>query len=232
LRVRSGSPLLANLYLHYVLDQWVIQWRRKNATGDVIMVRYADDFVLGFQHRKEAERFLEELRERLREYGLELHPAKTRLIQFGRFAAGNRKRDGLGKPETFEFLGFTHICGTIHKTGRFTVKRKTVSKRMAAKLKEVKQQVRQRMHASIAEVGTWLGAVVRGYYNYHAVPGNFSRLRSFRHDVARHWWQAIRRRSQRSLRRAVFDRLAAQYLPAPAILHPYPLTRFCAKHPR
>jgi group II intron reverse transcriptase/maturase len=226
------SPLLANIYLHHVLDQWVTEWRKKFALGDVIIVRYADDFVLGFQHRKEAERFLEQLRERLREYGLELHSDKTRLIEFGRYAAGNRQRDGKGKPGTFNFLGFTHICGTIHKTGRFTVKRKTVGKRMAAKLKAIKAELRRRMHEPIKVIREWLRAVVRGYFNYHAVPGNFSRLRSFRHDVIRHWWLAVRRRGQRSLRRAVFDRIVAQYLPTPAILHPYPLERFCAKHPR
>jgi group II intron reverse transcriptase/maturase len=226
------SPLLANIYLHYVLDQWVNQWRKQFAKGDVIMVRYADDFVLGFQYQGEAERFREQLQERLRAYGLELHPTKTRLIQFGRFAAGDRRRDGRGKPETFNFLGFTHICSTNHKTGRFTVKRQTMGPRMAGKLKEVRAKLRLRMHQSIAEVGNWLSRVVQGYYNYHAIPGNFSRLRSFRHDVARHWWQAIRRRSQRTLRRKVFDGLVAQYLPRPAILHPYPMTRFCAKHPR
>ena len=226
------SPLLANIYLHYVLDQWAIEWRKKFALGDVIIVRYADDFVLGFQHRKEAERFLEQLQERLRAFGLELHPDKTRLIQFGRYAAEHRQRDGQGKPETFNFLGFTHICGTIHKTGRFTVKRKTVGKRMAAKLKAIKAELRRRMHEPIKDIGEWLRAVVRGYFNYHAVPGNFPRLRSFRHDVIRHWWHAVRRRGQRPLRRAVFDRIVAQYLPTPTILHPYPLERFCAKHPR
>jgi hypothetical protein len=218
--------------LHYVLDQWVLQWRKKFASGDVIIVRYADDFVLGFQHRKEVERFLEQLQGRLREYGLELHPHKTRLIQFGRFAGEHRERDGQAKPETFNFLGFTHICSTIHKTGRFTVKRKTMGKRLAAKLKQVKAELRRRMHRSIAEAGTWLGAVVQGYYHYHAIPGNFPRLRSFRHDVMRHWWQALRRRSQRRLRWEVFARLADQYFPQPAILHPYPLERFCVKHPR
>jgi RNA-directed DNA polymerase len=226
------SPLLANIYLHYVPDQWVTEWRKKYAYGDVIIVRYADDFVLGFQHRKEAERFLEQLRERLREYGLELHSDKTRLIEFGRYAAGNRQRDGKGKPETFDFLGFTHICGIIHKTGRFTVNRKTVGKRMAAKLKAIKAKLRRRMHEPIKVIGEWLRAVVRGYFNYHAVPGNFPRLRSFRHDVIRYWWHAVRRRGQRSLRRAVFDRIVAEYLPTPAILHPYPMERFCAKHPR
>ncbi|MBZ5653457.1 MAG: hypothetical protein LAO18_23600 [Acidobacteriia bacterium] len=192
----------------------------------------ATHLVIGFQHRKEAERFLEQLRGRLREFGLELHPEKTRLIQFGRFAIEDRQRKGEGKPETFNFLGFTHICGTVRKTGRFTVMRKTIGKRMAAKLKAIKVELRRRMHEPIKDTGEWLRAVVRGYFNYHAVPGNFPRLRSFRHDVIRSWWQAVRRRGQRALRRDVFDRIVAQYLPAPTILHPYPLERFCAKHPR
>jgi RNA-directed DNA polymerase len=226
------SPLLANIYLHYVLDGWVKEWRKNFARGDLIMVRYADDFVIGLQHRTEAERFLEQLRERLREFGLDLHPDKTRLIQFGRFAIEHRRRDGKGKPETFDFLGFTHICGRIHKTGRFTVMRKTIGKRMAGKLKAIQAILRRRMHEPIKDIGNWLRAVVRGYFNYHAIPGNFPRLRSFRHDVIRHWWWAVRRRGQRPLRRAAFDRIVAQYLPTPTILHPYPLERFCAKHPR
>ena len=225
------SPLLANIYLHYVLDRWVIQWRKKFAFGDLIVVRYADDFVLGFQHQKVAERFLEQLRGRLREYGLELHSEKTRLIQFGRYAAEHRERYGQRKPETFNFLGFTHICGIVHKTGRFTVRRKTIGKRMAAKLKAIKVKLRRRMHEPIKDTGDWLRAVVQGYFNYHAVPGNFARLQSFRHDVIRHWWLIVRRRGQRPIRRAVFDRLVDQYLPTPAILHPYPLAQFCAKHP-
>jgi group II intron reverse transcriptase/maturase len=225
------SPLLANIYLHYVLDQWVIQWRKKFAVGDVVIVRYADDFVLGFQYRIEAERFLEQLRERLREYGLELHSEKTRLIEFGRYAAKHRERDGQGKPETFSFLGFTHICGTVHKTGRFTVRRKTIGKRMAAKLRAIKAELLRRRHEPVKDTGEWLRAVVQGYFNYHAVPGNFARLQSFRHDVIRHWWLAVRRRGQRPVRRAVFDRWVSQYLPTPAILHPYPLERIGAKYP-
>jgi group II intron reverse transcriptase/maturase len=226
------SPLLANIYLHYVLDQWVVWWRKRYAIGDMVMVRYADDFVIGFEHRKVAERFLEQLRERLREFGLELHPEKTRLIQFGRFAAEHRQRNGEGKPETFNFLGFTHACGSVHKTGKFTVLRKTIGKRMAAKLKTIKAELRRRMHEPIKDTGGWLRAVVRGYFNYHAVPGNFPRLRSFRHDVIRSWWHAVRRRGQRPLSREVFDRIVTQYLPVPSIVHPYPLERFCATHPR
>ena len=174
---------------------------------------------------------LEQLRERLREYGLELHSEKTRLIQFGRYAAEHRERDGQGKPETFDFLGFKHICGTVHKTGRFTVRRKTIGKRMAAKLKAIKAELLRRRHEPVKDTGEWLRAVVQGYFNYHAVPGNFARLQSFRHDVIRHWWLAVRRRGQRPVGRAVFDRWVTQYLPTPAILHPYPLERIGAKYP-
>ena len=227
------SPLLANIYLHYVLDQWVMEWRRKFAIGDVIIVRYADDFVLGFQHRREAERFLEQLRKRLADYGLELHSDKTRLIQFGRFAAEDRKRKGKGKPETFDFLGFTHICGTIHKSGKFTVHRKTAGKRMKAKLRSIGVELRRRMHQPIAKTGDWLKQVVRGYFNYHAVPGNLPKLETFRQQIARYWRFTLRRRSQRS--RWTWERfeiLMTLYLPRPRVVHPYPLLRFRAKHPR
>lgn len=227
------SPLLANIYLHYVLDQWTAEWRKRFARGDVIVVRYADDFVLGFQYREEAERFLRQLQKRLAEYELELHSEKTRLIQFGRFAAEDRKRDGAGKPETFNFLGFTHICSTIWKSGKFTVKRKTVGKRMTAKLKSIRAELRRRLHHPIEQTGGWLKQVVRGYFNYHAVPGNQPRLYRFRRETARHWLFTLRRRSQRSQwtwKR--FEILSAQYLPAVRVLHPYPLERFCAKYPR
>jgi RNA-directed DNA polymerase len=227
------SPLLANLYLHYVLDLWVVEWRKKNAAGDVIIVRYADDFVLGFQHVQDAQRFLEQLRTRLAEYGLELHSEKTRLIQFGRFAAEQRKREGAGKPETFNFLGFTHICSRIWNSGKFTVQRKTVGKRMTAKLQSIAAQLRKRLHHPIAQTGQWLGQVLQGYYNYHAIPGNLRRLYTIRRATARHWLWALRRRSQRS--RWTWERfeiLIAQYLPEPSILHPHPLERFRAKHPR
>jgi group II intron reverse transcriptase/maturase len=227
------SPLLANIYLHYVLDQWVMEWRRVHAKGDVVIVRYADDFVLGFQHRHEAESFLKQLRERMAEYELELHPEKTRLIEFGRFAEGNRKRDGAGKPETFNFLGFTHICSTIHKSGKFTVKRKTVGKRMTAKLHDVAAKLRRRINDPIEQTGDWLKQVERGYFNYHAVPGNLKRLYAFRREIARHWLSTLRRRSQRS--RWTWERfqtLIDRYLPEPEILHPYPLERFYAKYPR
>ena len=227
------SPLLDNIYLHYVLDQWVMEWRREFAEGDVIIVRYADDFVLGFQHREEAGRFLEELRERMVDYGLELHAEKTRLIELGRFAAANRQRDGAGKPETFNFLGFTHICSTIWKSGKFTVKRKTVGKRMTAKLRDIAAKLRQRMNEPIEQTGGWLTQVVRGYLNYHAVPGNLRRLYTFRRETARHWRFTLRRRSQRS--RWTWERFATlidRYLPEPRILHPNPMERFRAKYPR
>ena len=226
------SPLLANIYLHYVLDQWVMEWREVHAKGDVIIVRYADDFVLGFQHRNEAESFLKHLRERMAEYELELHPEKTRLIEFGRFAEGNRKWDGAGKPETFNFLGFTHICSTIHKSGKFTVMRKTIGKRLTAKLHDIAAKLRKRMNDPIEQTGNWLKQVVRGYYNYHAVPGNLKRLYTFRRATARDWLFTLRRRSQRSRWTwGRFQTLIDLYLPEPKILHPYPLQRFYAKHP-
>jgi group II intron reverse transcriptase/maturase len=226
------SPLLANIYLHYVLDQWVMEWREVHAKGDVIIVRYADDFVLGFQHRNEAESFLKHLRERMAEYELELHPEKTRLIEFGRFAEGNRKWDGAGKPETFNFLGFTHICSTIHKSGKFTVMRKTIGKRLTAKLHDIAAKLRKRMNDPIEQTGNWLKQVVRGYYNYHAVPGNLKRLYTFRRATARYWLFTLRRRSQRSRWTwGRFQTLIDLYLPEPKILHPYPLQRFYAKHP-
>jgi RNA-directed DNA polymerase len=227
------SPILANLYLHYVLDLWVDQWRRKEAAGDVIIVRYADDAVLGFQHRKEAERFLEQLRERLGKFGLGLHPEKTRLIEFGRYAAERRRAHGKGKPETFNFLGFTHICGTSQKAGHFMIKRETIGKRMAAKLKDIKAKLQQRLHESTADTLKWLQSVVRGYFQYHAVPGNDHRLRVFRKDVLRMWLRQLRRRSQRSrwTWERFLERLAVQ-IPEIHIEHPYPSVRFDAKHPR
>jgi len=226
------SPVLANLYLHYVLDLWVEHWRKKQARGDVIIVRYADDAVLGFEHRAEAECFLEQLRERLGKFGLELHPEKTRLIEFGRFAAERRKQRGEGKPETFNFLGFTHICGTNHRTGHFTVHRKTIGKRMAAKLREIRAQLRRRMHARVEGIVEWLQQVVRGYFQYHAIPGNYDRLRAFRREVLRLWYRSLRRRSQRSRLNWVgfCDRLSV-LLPPLQILQPYPNVRFDAKHP-
>jgi RNA-directed DNA polymerase len=227
------SPILANLYLHYVLDVWVQAWRKKVAGGEMIVVRYADDAVLGFENREDAERFLEQLRERLRKFGLELHPDKTRLIEFGRHAIENRKRRGEGKPETFNFLGFTHICGRSREKGYFTVYRKTIGKRMAAKLKDIHQKLRQRRHASIGDTKRWLISVVRGYFQYHAVPGNEQRMRSFRTDVLRLWLRQLRRRSQRShwTWQSLMERLGAE-IPAVQILHPWPNQRFAATHPR
>ncbi len=227
------SPVLANLYLHYVLDLWVEAWRKKQARGDVIVVRYADDAVLGFEHRDEAERFLEQLQERLAKFGLELHPEKTRLIEFGRFAAERRKRRGAGKPETFNFLGFTHICGTNYQTGKFTILRKTIGKRMAAKLNEIRAQLRKRMHARVPGTVKWLQQVVQGYFQYHAVPGNFARLQAFRSDVLWSWLQVLRRRSHRH--RMSWERFKARLdslLPPVQILHPYPDVRFGAKYSR
>ena len=227
-----NSPLLANLYRHYVLDLWVEQWRKKQARGDVLIVRYADDAVLGFEHREEAERFLEQLRERLQKFGLELHLEKTRLMEFGRYAAERRKKRGEGKPETFNFLGFTHICGTNHKTGNFTVHRKTRGKRMAAKLKDIKAKLQYRMHGRVSGTVQWLQQVVRGYFQYHAIPGNWTRLNAFRREVLRLWYRTLRRRSQRSrLTWARFSDRLGKLLPQVQILQPYPDHRFDAKHP-
>ena len=227
------SPILANLYLHYVLDVWVDVWRKKVAQGDVIIVRYADDAVLGFQHREEAEKFLEQLRERLRKFGLELHPDKTRLIEFGRYAAERRKKRGEGKPKTFDFLGFTHICGTSPQTGRFAVRRITIGRRMAAKLRGIRSQLRRRMHGAIRNTAEWLQRVVRGYFQYHAIPGNQARLRAFRAEVLRMWLRQLRRRSQRS--RWTWKRFLGSLgalIPDVEILHPHPAVRFYATHPR
>ena len=228
-----ASPLLANVYLHYVFDLWVNQWRRKTARGDMIVVRYADDAVLGFEHRIEAEAFLEQLRERMRKFGLELHPKKTRLIEFGRFAEEDRKRRGEGKPETFDFLGLTHICGKTRSGHWFTIRRQTVKKRMRSKLQAIRQELRKRWHERIAETGKWLRSVVQGYFNYHAVPGNFVALRTFQREVARAWLEALRRRGQRDRRTwERFRPILARYLPSPRILHPEPGARFDAMHPR
>jgi len=227
------SPLLCNVYLHYVFDLWVQHWRKQRAMGEVVVVRYADDSVLGFQYRADAERFLREWRERLQKFGLELHPDKTRLIEFGRFAAKDRKQRGEGKPETFNFLGFTHICGQSWKNGKFFVLRKTVRERLLAKLKQVKAALRVRMHQPLAEVGRWLRSVVQGYFNYHAVPGNFASLWSFRFEVRKRWLCVIRRRSQKSgMTWELLEGFATQWLPVPKILHPYPLVRFDAKYLR
>jgi RNA-directed DNA polymerase len=227
------SPILANLYLHHVLDLWVKAWRKKVAQGEVIVVRYADDAVLGFQHQEDAERFLTQLQERMGKFGLELHPGKTRLIEFGRYATERRAKRGEGKPETFNFLGFTHIGGTSQPQGYFTVRRKTIGKRMAAKLKDIREKLRQRMHENIGGTWKWLQSVVRGYFQYHAVPGNEERLKAFLHEVRRTWLRMLRRRSQRT--RWTWERFLERLgnlLPAVEIQHPYPTERFDAKHPR
>lgn len=229
------SPLLSNVYLHYVLDQWTDQWRQQ-ARGDVTIVRYADDAILGFERQDEAERYLGELQEHLREYGLELNADKTRLIRFGRFAALNRAERGEGKPEAFTFLGFQHVCGK-NRQGRFEVRRITDGQRRRKKLLEVKQEIRRRMHVPIAQVGEWLQSVLRGYYQYHAIPGNQSVLAHFRHQVVRYWYRVL---SQRSQRRPTWNQLAPifdHWLPIPQVVHAYPDARFDARrrqasHPR
>ncbi len=220
----SISPLLANIYLHYVFDLWIQSWRRKDQ-GDVVVVRFADDIVIGFQHRAQAERCLGELRQRLASFGLELHPEKTRLIEFGRFARENRKKRGEGKPETFTFLGFTHICGTTLK-GSFQVHRHTVKKRMRAKLKLLKAELRRRLHRPIAETGAWLRSVVVGHCTYFAVPGNTRALWTFRYHVVRLWLRSLKRRSQRSRWKwSNIWSLADAWLPKPRVLHAYPEQR-------
>ncbi len=226
------SPLLANIYLHYVLDLWAHRWRRHEATGDMIIVRYADDFIVGFEHESDARRFLDAMRARLQEFALALHPEKTRLIAFGRHAAANREQHGLGKPETFNFLGFTFICGKTRRGG-FLIHRKTRRDRMRAKLKEIKKVLRLRMHWPIPAQGKWLGQVVAGYYNYHAVPTNFRSLVAFRAHVTTLWLRTLRRRSQKD--RINWERihgLAAKWLPQPRILHLWPEQRFAVRHPR
>lgn len=226
------SPLLANIYLHYVFDLWAERWRHHNAHGNVILVRYADDIVAGFEHRSDAERFLAEMRERVEKFALSLHPHKTRLIEFGCHAAEDRVSRGLGKPETFNFLGFTHICGRSRR-GAFQLQRRTRRDRMRAKLREVKAALKQRMHEPIPQQGRWLARVMRGYLAYHAVPTNYPRLGAFHHHVLALWRRTLRRRSQKDCTTwERFSRLARDYLPAPRILHPWPSIRFAVKHPR
>ena len=227
-----ASPLLANVFLHYVYDLWVHHWRTHHARGHLIVVRYADDTVVGFERADDAKRFLVALRVRLEKFSLTLHPDKTRLIEFGRFAASNRQERGLGKPETFDFLGFTHIAGRTLKGG-FLLVRRTRRDRMRAALHALKEELRRRMHDSIAQQGQWLQKKVTGYFAYHAVPTNYSRLAGFRDKVMRAWMNVLRRRSQRQ--RITWDRMsriATEWLPVPRILHPWPEARFAAKHPR
>jgi group II intron reverse transcriptase/maturase len=226
------SPLLANIYLHYVLDLWAERWRRREAKGDMIIVRYADDLIVGFEHETDARRFLDAMRERLEKFALSLHPDKTRLIEFGRHAADRRAQRGLGKPESFSFLGFTFICGKSRR-GYFLLKRKTRRDRMRAKLQAIKQELRRRMHQPIPVQGKWLGLVVSGYFNYHAVPTNSRALHAFRHYVAELWQRSLRRRSQKDgMTWERFTQLANDWLPKPRILHPWPDRRFAVKHPR
>jgi RNA-directed DNA polymerase len=227
------SPLLANVYLHYVFDLWIEAWRKKAARGDIIVVRYADDLVAGFESRAEAELFLKAFKERLAKFGLELNAEKTRLIEFGRFAAPNREQRGEGKPETFTFLGFTHYCGKRRGNGAFIVWRKTAKKRMIAKLRAIKAELRYRMHDPVASVGAWLQKVVVGYYQYHAVPGNLDRLRIFGQRLRRLWRLVLSRRSQCGM--LPWDRLTPifnRWIPIARVLHPYPMERFIAIHPR
>jgi group II intron reverse transcriptase/maturase len=227
-----ASPLFANVYLHYVFDLWAQQWRRREAQGQVIVVRYADDIVVGFEHEADARRFWEDMRTRFKRFELELHEEKTRLLEFGRHAAMRRQRQGLGKPETFTFLGFTFICGKSRR-GAFQLQRKTRRDRMRAKLREIKVQLRERMHHAIPEQGRWLKAVVSGFFAYHAVPTNARTLGAFRHHVTDLWRRTLRRRSQKThMTWARMTRLAAAWLPTPRILHPWPDQRFAVKHPR
>jgi group II intron reverse transcriptase/maturase len=221
----SISPLLANIYLHYVFDLWADQWRHRQARGDVIIVRYADDFVVGFEHHSDAERFLTDLGERFRRFGLELHATKTRVLEFGRYASKRRKRRGLRKPETFNFLGFTHICAQ-NSRGWFEVLRRTQAQRMRAKLRALKETLRQRMHWSVAEVGRWLGLVLQGHYRYYGVPYNYTALKSFHFALTQLWRRTLLRRSQKSrLTWEHMARLIRRHLPSPRIVHPYPERR-------
>jgi len=228
------SPLLSNIYLHYVLDEWVSNWRKKQARGEVIIVRYADDYVMGFQHRGEAERFLSESKERFAYYGLEIHSEKTRLIEFGRFAEENRKRRGLGKPETFDFLKFTHICARTRRNNCFTIRRKTIAKRLQRKLKEVRKEIMRRRHEPVPVQGKWLRSVVQGHLNFFGVPGNQDAVDSFRTQVCRAWLFALRRRSQkgRGLTWERIKRLVLTWLPSAKVQQPYPHQRFRVSHPR
>ena len=226
------SPLLANIYLHYVLDLWAARWRQREATGDMIIVRYADDVVAGFEHEEDAKRFLDALRARLEMYALSLHPEKTRLIEFGRYAAGNRKRKGLGKPETFNFLGFTFICAKSRK-GHFLLARKSRRDRVKAKLAEIKVELRSRMHDTIDEQGKWLRQVLTGFFNYHAVPTNSRVLKIVRLRLSQLWFRTLERRSQRgAMTWDRMDAIAKRWLPQPRILHPWPMHRFAVRHPR
>jgi RNA-directed DNA polymerase len=228
------SPLLSNIYLHYALDQWVSEWRKKEAIGEVIIVRYGDDFVMGFQYRHEAERFSEEMKERFAQYGLEIHGEKTRLIEFGRFAEANRAERGEGKPETFDFLGFTHICSRTRKGNRFTIRRKTIARRLRIKLVEVREAIICRRHEPVPVLGKWLRSLTQGHFNYFAVPGNRKAIDRFRTEINKAWLFALRRRSQKS-RNLTWDRirgLIKTWIPTAKTQHPYPSQRLCVNYPR
>jgi hypothetical protein len=221
----SVSPLLANVYLHYVFDLWADHWRRRHARSDVVNVRFADDSVLGFEYRSDAGQFYKDLRDRFSKFCLELHPEKTRLIEFGRFAAENHKSSGEGKPESFDFLGFTHTCDRSGN-GRFIVLRQTIGKRMRAKLAEIKCELSRRLHHSVPSVGQWLRSVVQGHFQYYAVPRNQRKLNAFEYQVYRLWLQSLRRRSQRHrINGERMNRLAAKWLPPVRTVHPYPEQR-------
>lgn len=227
------SPLYANVFLHYVLDLWIHDWRQRQAKGEVTIVRYADDFVIGFREESDARRCLAALRERFAKFGLELHPEKTRLIEFGRYAEERRAERGDGPPETFDFLGFTHISGKTRR-GEFTIHRQTARKKFRGKLADLKQKLSRKMHADVAAVGTWLQSVVRGWYQYYAVPGNYRRLQQFRDAIQDMWLRLLRRRSQRGrhFTWAHFSKVCQHWLPKPKILHAYPNARFAREHPR
>lgn len=226
------SPLLGNIYLHYVLDRWLYEWRLMRARGEVIVVRYADDFIVGFQYQSDAEAFHKELRERLRNFALELHPEKTRLIEFGRYAAERREARGLGKPETFNFLGFTHICART-RNDEFQLARRTMKQRLRAKLHEVKDELRQRQHQPIAQQGRYLRAVVSGYFRYHAVPTNIQALNTFRTETEQLWRKTLRARSQKDgTNWARLRALSKRWLPPAQIQHPWPTERFMRQYLR
>lgn len=225
------SPLLANVYLHYVLDLWINQWRNRHCRGDLVVVRYADDFVIGFQNRHEAEACLKALQERFARFGLKLHETKTRLIEFGRFAADNRKKRGQKRPETFDFLGFTHVCARRRKGGSFTIHRRSMAKRMRGTLKAIRVALRKRINRPLGATGRWLRRVVQGWMQYHAVPHNFHRVRQFRQELAKIWLATLRRRSQRGSRGWTWERMKRvldRYIPPAKIIHPYPNERFRA----